>query len=757
MEKQIIFRDRQEMPASDFNDIQSFVELSLQHFVKDAITPERLYVGFAVTNPSATELNVAPGRLWDGTSGDVYHRDLKFELSVISYLPVADQKWLTLSVVGQSVETDIEPRDFMIDLQTGQTEPQQVAMVRDKVAELHVVAGLESSSPQKQNPPTGYTLIGYVRLTPSGVAEIQTSEANQLMSLFATWQETQTNKAWIGATEPQIASLKSDIAAMAAQLALLRPAGALLAEITRDLAHLKDIQGLPDVTATYGSDWFLDDDETDDAEADYYARIDEGVRFPWANMKQVQPALFNPYADEVINHTGLLLPAYTDHVRLSLTTGYAGNIAIGSYQYSTYQLGIGQRTKIRIKYGPSRVVCSNNKNYRWLVGQAVNNIVTAPDGTQYKVTDRWDEHRGFHRFRIRKLWRTTYVEKYEYPVASVQNIAGSQVAQTILAHQSGWLTSLDLYFDEFGDAGDVNLALCETEMGMPVLDRTIATVTLAPENFSTRPTPTSFVFAQPVFLEAGKLYAIVLITQGAHKIALTEGTNYTQGTLFTSTDGVYHQGDFTKDFMLRLHFARFENPRTTVELTSLDLDGGIGDLDLTLGSLEPANTSLIIEYRKEGDSLWYPLTAGSADQLLGRPPLIHLRAVFQGDEFVMPSLDLTNSVFQAARPAVTFCHISSVRVLPSTSENIEVSLRLEGWDDVQHTCVCRLRAAEGSVLTEPISEVSVADPLAEEPTVTKKFVFNPDPGIDSYRIQIDGTATNSLDLYHVAYRHDLAI
>ncbi len=753
MEKQVIFRDMQVFHSTDANNVQDFTELSFQHFMQDAITPERLYVGFLITAPSATEIEIAAGHLWDGPSGNVYVSEQPHKESMISYLPVVDERWLTISVVGLSREVDIEPRDFMIDMQTLQTEPRVVPMTEEKAAEFHIVNGLESSDPQMQNPPTGYTLIGYVRLSPSGVEEIIMATHNQLMSLFDTWLATQRNKAWIDATDPQIASIKSDIAALAAQLANLKPNTPLITELTRDVAGLKDIQGLPDDYSTYGSDWLLDNEESDTENVDYEARAEEGARFPWANMTLRQPDLFNPYADEVKKHNGLLLPAYDDHIRLDLSQGYAGNMAIGSFQYTSYTMVEGKRAKTRLQYGPARTVCSNHRNWNWLKGHPGNGQVTH-NGTTYLVTKRWGEHGGTHWYRVQSFWKTTYIEKYLYQVTNTHTINGSQVAQTILAHQSGWLTGIDLYFDTVGTDGKIYLNVTETDLGQPDTKRSIAMTSVDPENLKRRPTATYFEFIEPIFLEAGKLYALVLTTQGNHKIALTQGTNYTQGTLFTSTDGVYHQGDFKKDFMMRLHFARFLNPRTTVELTSLDLDGGISDLDFDLETLEPANTELIIEYRKEGDHLWHPMTETTAHELLGKPPLLHLRAVFQGDEYVMPCLDLPGSTLQAARPTTYMRHISTERILPRPSSSIDVSLRLEGWNEDKHTCVAKLR--QGDTLTDATTVTKISEPRAEVPTVIKKFTFELPAEVDSYQIQVEGNSTTELELFHVAYRHDLA-
>jgi hypothetical protein len=82
--------------------------------------------------------------------------------------------------------------------------------------------------------------------------------------------------------------------------------------------------------------------------------------------------------------------------------------------------------------------------------------------------------------------------------------------------------------------------------------------------------------------------------------------------------------------MMTHRYAKFENPRTDVELTTLSLSGGIADLDFLMEAVIPDGSDLLIEYQKEGDSVWYPVIPETADQLLGLPAMLHLRAVFIG-------------------------------------------------------------------------------------------------------------------------------
>lgn len=747
MEEQVNYRPLQETTSEDFISTQKFVDESHQRFVQDAITKEAKFVGFTITTVSATEFEVSPGHLWDGNAGKVYVREESIAQSIISRLPLQDEKWLTLSMRGDEQESEIEPRDYLINADTDQTEPRMVAMYTSRVAELHIKDGLESTDPQQSDVPTGYTLIGHVLLDTTGIVEISIASENKLVDLNAVRAEMEKNKAWIASTDPQILSLKSDLAAMASALKRIQSETPVINEMQRDLANLKDLEGISDNYTSYGSDWLLDEDESDVNNADYEARVDEGARYPWANQHTEQLSLFNPYASEVKNHDGFLLPDYDDHVRLDLSSGFAGSLSISQYGYSDHEIIRGERTKINIKYGPTRTVCSNNRNYRWLKGQPAGRTITH-DGKTYRVDAKWGEHRGFHWYRIRQYWRTTVKVPYLHDVTKTYTIRGAQLAQTFLAHQNGWLTGLDLYFESVADQGDIHLNIVKTENGQPDVKMSVADVTLSAADLKKRPEATWFEFAQPLFLEAGEIYAIVLTTQGDHKVSLTQGTNYTQGTLFYCTDGVYFQGDVEKDLMMRLHFARFKNPRTVVELGSMELDGGIADIELALECVEPENTSMIFEYKKQGDQLWYPLDETSADQLLGKPPLLHFRAVFKGDEFVMPGLSLPGSTFLVGRPTEYMRHITDNKILPDAAGNIVIKTQMEGWNEDKHTVVSKIRI--GDVLTEAASFTDKILLNAESPTLVREFTFAMEPAISEFQIQTESSSTTELEIPHVA-------
>ena len=193
MEKQVIHRDRQELQNADLNNGQTWADEALRHVITDAITPEIQYSGLTVSARSATEIEVAVGRMFHGPTGKVYALDTVQVHSIFNMLPLQDQKWLAISVVGVEEETNIEPRDFMIDLQTRAVEPAAVAMQRRRVATVHIAQGLESPTPERPEAPTGYALIAHVRLTtfnPTSPASHPTWPSAPAWNTSPSWAST---------------------------------------------------------------------------------------------------------------------------------------------------------------------------------------------------------------------------------------------------------------------------------------------------------------------------------------------------------------------------------------------------------------------------------------------------------------------------------------------------------------------------------------------------------------------------------------
>jgi hypothetical protein len=751
MERSVTFRDRQELQSADLQNVQTFGDETHQHMVQDAVTSERQVVGLAVTQQSATEIQVAPGRLWDGTTGKVYRKDQAETISVFSYLAVLDQKWITVSAVGQEQDINVQPRDFLIDLQTGQTQPEAVSMEEARVAVIVLTAGVESATPQKPAAPTGYTLLGYVRVGVSGILEIDLSSVAQLPQLNRVNADVKSLKAWRNLAEPQIATLKSDVAGLALKINGLTSRERII-EISSDIARLKELLNIPDDFASYGADYFLDDDESDDAQAGYNARVDEGVRFPWTAQGVSQLALFNPLTTAVKSFDGFLLPAHTDLVRLQTTTGYAGELPINQYQVTTFNMRQATFTRQRTRFGPTRTICTNSKE--WATGKynPITGVFQNSTGDSFTVAeeDRVRANINHQIVRITQFWTDTYEEPYWYTEATTSTINGSQIAQTILNAQNGWLTKIGMFFVKKGATGIVYVNICETINGVPDLNSCIGSTQVAQSAMTVYPAETVIAFPKPVYLQAGKRYAIVVTTAGAHSVAIVAGSNYTQGTIFYSLDGAYQQGDFTKDMMFKLYYASFTNVRTVVDLSPLSLSGGIADIDVRAPTVVPPSTQLLYEFQRAG--VWYPIAAASGAQLRNLPPLLPLRVTFIGSSDLMPGLGLQGSEMKVSRAALALKHFSAVRTLVANTSEVVVKTLLEGFDAAHHTATIKLKIGASEIAASSVTD-------ADDPDggVLRTATFNLGSPTSSYRVVLIGATDTALDLFHFANRIDIAL
>ena len=584
MEKQVIYRDRQELQAADLNRTQTWADEADRHLVSDAITPERQFVGLTVSTRSATEIDVAPGRLYDGPSGKVYTIESTQTHSVFAMLPLQDQKWLAVSAFGQEDETDIQPRDFLINLQTREVEPQAVAMQRRRVATIHIAQGLESPTPERPEPPTGYTLLAHVRLSPTGIQEVVLATSRKLPNLYAVDQRLRAAEGWITSAEPRIAHIMTDIAGVSREVAQRATLDQAI-QLALDMARVKERLEIPDDYKFYGADHFLDDRESDTAFAGYSARAYEGIRPPIVAYDSSALALLNPLDPAArVASTQLLLPAYEEVCRLRMETR-AGEITINQYQYQTTQMVQRTVSRERVRYGETLTHCTNSAFWRSGTYDPVSGILRRGNETwEVDPADR-QAARGHAWVRVTRMWIDTYQETYWEAVTQTHTVQGSILAQTVLMAQTGWITSLELFFTSVDASGGLTLLLTDAPQGQPdmrrVISRTVLNAAALTGGWC------RIALAEPVLVESGRRYAIVLVSGAAHRIGFTRGTEYTQGLLMYAQDGQFFTEQADRDLMLRLNFARFTNPRTIIQMQPLQLAGGIADIDLLYDGVTP--------------------------------------------------------------------------------------------------------------------------------------------------------------------------
>lgn len=748
MERKVIFRDRQEVQAEDLNNVQTWADEALGHVIVDAISSEKHFTGLTVSARSATEINVTPGRFYDGT-GKVYFLSQTQTISLFNYLPMQDQKWLAVSVYGVEEETDLQPRDFLVDLQTGETQPQTVAMQEERKIQIHITQGLESPTPEKPSPPTGYTLIAYVRLSPSGIQEIQAAEVYVLPNLLRTSQRVSQIESWTKAMEPKIASIVSDISGINRELTKKADLRHLI-QIAMDMAKVKERLELPDDYVFYGSDLFLNLDETDTTENDYSALVEEGIRpAPEARQNLGALRILNPLDPNVtIFSDGTILPKFQEVTRLQIGQ-YTGNIQINAYQYQTVQ--VVQRTvqRQRVRYGESRTVCTNSA--WWQSGRYDPMIgIFRIDGEDWEVDPQYRENALIYNRPVRatRLWYDTYEGPYWETITQTHTVNGSIIAQTFLSSWSGWLTSIELYFTTVSTEGGLTLLICELTGGQPDLRKCIARLNLNASSLNVGWCKINMT--KPVLVEAGKRYAIVLSTSAPHRVGYSQGTEYTQGLLLYSQDGQFFTEDAQRDLMMRLNFARFQSPVVYCQLEALQLTGGIHDIDILFEGIAPDVTEIIFEYQLGG--IWYPIMADTAERLRIAPSLLPLRVQFVGTTDIMPCINLDTSQVIVQRYGTSFKHYSKNRALSENSNNIVVRLLVEEFKPAKHSVSCKLKI--GNDVVNPTStKIDVVNDRAR--WIDYNFVLG--SATDSYKIVIEGETSDRFDHFHVAARFDIAL
>ena len=246
-------------------------------------------------NSPPPQIQIAAGRLWDGPTGKIYDLAEAQTVSVQTNLPVADERWLAVSVVGQQVDAAQTVVSILIDAENEDWESQTEYTEKHRQAAVHITAGIEAPDPQKPTVPTGYLLIGYVRLTTTGVAEIQMAENQILKSLWEVYQQVLGHQVMLDVIEPKISTLISDLAQLGQADQRHRLPGH--AHEPGSGCGASERPGRAGQTAircmAVMITWMIL--KATLAMPEYLARVDEGIRFAWAGQTEQQPALFNTY------------------------------------------------------------------------------------------------------------------------------------------------------------------------------------------------------------------------------------------------------------------------------------------------------------------------------------------------------------------------------------------------------------------------------------------------------------------------------
>ncbi|WP_412506656.1 hypothetical protein [Roseovarius sp. SYSU LYC5161] len=753
MQSTVIYRDRQELQSADLNSTQEFARASMDHIVRDAIDAGKGYAGFSATKTAATEVTMSSGRLYAG--GAVYARNEDVVVDLFNVLPLVTRKRVAIVAFGQEVETDVQPRDFLIDAQTGATEPQSVAMENLRRAEVSTVAGTEAPDPSYPATDANVTVLAIVLLDTSGVISIEQWQPTQLPNLRNLSNRTTALENWRGQISGQVDTLRTDLSTLADRLAGFATKAEIV-ELTEQVNELREEVYAPGAYIFYGTNHFLTAEGTATEHPDFDAVVEEGIRFPRAGSESTELALLNPNNVYISNTGGFVLPRYGNAVRLDLT-GYSSENRMAQYTFETTEIRELTRARTRRRYGNSQVVCTNSRWWRQGAYDLADNVFRR-DGETWEVTngvpDRMPNgarvpNGNVHWIRVRRFWIDTYEEQYWDRVTNTTTINGQQIAQTFLNSQDGWLSQVGLYFSRKAADGDVTVLVTETAFGMPDLGRVISRTTLPVEDIEVGAVSTevglpSLVETQlpitPTFLTAGRRYAIVLVTTGDHYVAMSNSDNgVVQGTFFVSTDGAFFAGNLVEDMKMRLYFARFERTRVSVELNAFQLAGGILDLDVLHPGVTPPACRTDIEVQVNG--AWVALD-GDADgpDLSGLPAILPVRMTLTGTTDLMPGFGLNGSQAVVTRPKTAFTWVSETRELGSPTTSVKIVTDLQHYEEANHDCTVTLLT--GAALDGTEDADVVEDRVLADGTIRRTSIFNV-TSVSTYAVKIVGATVSA--------------
>ncbi|WP_316196568.1 hypothetical protein [Bradyrhizobium sp. SZCCHNS3053] len=752
MDRKKLFRDYQEQVASDHNDLQEFVQEAMDNIVHDAISGVRKYSGLMVTKTGQVEVTVGAGRVYDG--GAVYGRRTVLTQSLATYVAAAARRIVTISAFGQEVETDVETRDYLTDVDTDTVEPRAVSTTLSRDAQLVFTAGAEAADPVPAAVPATHVMIANVLLDTTQIVSIDMQEQNQVVSTDTLDVRTDLLETFRSIIEPRVTSLASDLADLANRMSGLSSASDL-SRIYLDLARVKESLRYPADASGFDTDFFLDQtksDMTNSQALGFDAKVEEGIRFNDANKNQFEISLFSANDPNASLVGGFLMPRYTSVLKIQ-TGNYTESLGIAQYGYQVHAMKVGYMSRTRIRYGGSYTVCTNGNAWS-TPGNPVDttNLYDFNTVGYSTVTNNYNVHGngdGSMSTRTDYYWMDSWLEPFMYEVTNNLSITGAQVAQTFLVSNDMVATQLGFYITAKAANEDIHIALCEVTAGQPDLEKVCLKTVYAHQSIVTG---WNVCPIQPTFLSKGKRYAFVFISNANHQIGMTSGQSYLDGTFFYSTDGIYYMGDLTKDMMIQVYGAKFASSQVAIEFAPINLDGGFRDIDILAEQWVPGSCELIYEMRPNGTGEWQPLIKDNSSVLAVAPPLAQFRARFIGTSDMMPILHLTGSRVSVSRPKTAFKHISKQMTVPALSSgahNLTFVNLLEMFDPTPHTYGLSVRV--GTTDYTPDTTVTVLKD-AKAKRYEKTYTFNLPPGTTQFTIQQTGTTNSPQMTYHVAER-----
>lgn len=759
MEDRVIFAEYLENDPDDLDNMQGYIGDSIDHVVLDTIVPGRGYAGFAASKTGPAQVTVLSGRFYSG--GAVYGLKVPTVYDFTSSLPVAAKKIVLISIWGTEVDTNVQERNFLIAAtstpQAPVYAPQAVAMTHSRVVNIGSQAGSESPDPQAPVLASTLLLVATVVLSPTGVVSVVNDTDNQVPNLQDVEDRVVSLEAWEAIAGPEITSISSDIQRLSNLIGSLNPNPDLVGRILLRLADLDAKEGIPSTSTDSSTDLFLTAGLSDTTNLLYSAKIMEGIRLPDAAANDTAIVIFNPLDANAMIRNAVLFPAFDRSLRTRIGP-ISGAVQVSAYTFQTITATLLQISRQRIRYGTPFIVCTNSAFWASGTYNAATGIFTRAGETfnlAYEgFVDNIHDVLNVPIYRATQFWVDTYTEPYWQYLSTDTTLSGTQIAETFPVGQDTWLESIGVTFTKLDSSGPVTLMVCHClDTGQPDLTKVIGQVTVAFASLLLN-VETNFPL-QPTYLQAGKRYAVVLLTAANHFVASAGANAFPTGTYFALTAGGYAAVDLTKHLALSIYACKFRNPLVSIQFANLQLSGGMTGIDINAGAIVPASTKLTYEIQLAG--VWVALNAANAPNLNAGgnlPPNVPLRATFAGTPDIMPCINLGDSTVHVSRPALLGTHISTELDPPSTTQ-IRIIERYEGFNVTYHTATVKLLT--GTTFGTTVTPSSTTDAIGDSGALERTYVFNLGAAVTKYKIRTDYTTSTALAEFLVAWRKNYSL
>jgi hypothetical protein len=780
MFERVLAVDSQYLTDVDLTRMGTFPQEGVETLIRSLLISGRLYKDFGVLANGLNKIDVAPGTVFD--TGVMYHSDGEQAKSVQEYIPFEAAKKVVVTLIGQGRSApgyrESRTMEREVAQSGGGTTTQLVPEVDYRVqvndVVLSFIAGGVSTSPTAAPTPLNTVAICDILIGTGGIEQITRRSESEAPELDDLARSLTAVSATLAIFQQEITGLRNDLAAAFRSIEALG-SRTVIDSLTNDVAQIKDRLDMPDTGSPYGADRFLDTSETDLANVDYYARVEEGVRFPYANFNKTVISFGTGMANSAnLMHAsqGFICPKYNP-VDGIVIGPRAGSQPLGGTTYQTMDLGVLTMSRESTRYGPYFEVCTNSAFWNSGRYDAASGILSIGNDN-YSLEDTvWDDPNqpnglwGFHRIvRIRQIWTDTVQVPYDSYIPTTHSIQGVIKSQSFIQSQGRWTPGVRLAIETWSPGAQITATLVECDdNGFPNKKRAIAVSTLTSADFKAY-TPsnnllTRFAWDHPFWMKQG-LYAIMFATTGDVTVSYAEGQSFLGGTQFDSTDGYFQQGDLTKDMVMTVEYCQFTITSIPVLLAGLNLDGGIHNVGIKVASIVPTNADSRFALQTGGSWIQLPRadkTTGVIDpdtvpdNLFGAgvTPYYDFRVELNGNQWEMPILDLNQSEVTVFRADARFRHLSVERLLQATVTSIVITAVVGAFDPARHTVTCALRYGTNYASSKAASGVQVKPVVGRDDAVMMVWTFSFSPGVDRIKVDLSGTTNNARITPHIEY------